>query len=284
MKSKIIVVQSILILALLIIIGVLSIQNGKNSKAEVLYLEYGDTFSAIEIYGTTGEKVDKLAPDQSKKATVVFYVTDECSGCIGAMADFKRFESVFGEDLNYIFLWEDGIPQNLIKKYEINATSYTLKGKTKISTSTPTFYIVSNDDTIVFRDVDFSNHIQKIIDLNLVEKESTQKNATQYIVNSYFQSVSSKDPKLVYFYMPGCSDCQAADELIKADKLDEKFEIVYIYKYDSKEDGVVIDKNKLFAKVYGINWYPSFLLISDTNCEFVGEANQEKLKAILEGF
>ena len=74
MKSKIIVVQSILILALLIIIGVLSIQNGKNSKAEVLYLEYGDTFSAIEIYGTTGEKVDKLAPDQSKKATVVFYV------------------------------------------------------------------------------------------------------------------------------------------------------------------------------------------------------------------
>lgn len=72
MKSKIIVVQSILILALLIIIGVLSIQNGKNSKAEVLYLEYGDTFSAIEIYGTTGEKVDKLAPDQSKKATVVF--------------------------------------------------------------------------------------------------------------------------------------------------------------------------------------------------------------------
>lgn len=84
--------------------------------------------------------------------------------------------------------------------------------------------------------------------------------------------------------MPGDSDCQAADELIKADKLDEKFEIVYIYKYDSKEDGVVIDKNKLFAKVYGINWYPSFLLISDTNCEFVGEANQEELKAILEGF
>ena len=40
MKSKIIVVQSILTLALLIIIGVLSIQNGKNSKAEVLYLEY----------------------------------------------------------------------------------------------------------------------------------------------------------------------------------------------------------------------------------------------------
>ena len=58
----------------------------------------------------------------------------------------------------------------------------------------------------------------------------------------------------------------------------------YIYKYDSKEDGVVIDKNKLFAKVYGINWYPSFLLISDTNCEFVGEANQEELKDILEGF
>ena len=45
-----------------------------------------------------------------------------------------------------------------------------------------------------------------------------------------------------------------------------------------------MNKNKLFAKVYGINWYPSFLLISDTNCEFVGEANQEELKDILEGF
>lgn len=284
MKNKIIVGQTVIIMILLGVLGMLLYQNTMKNNVEYSYLEYGDDFSEIEMYDETGKIVDLPFGDGSKAATAVLYLTAECSGCIETISDFNRFKSVFGEEVDFIFLWEDDIPRNLIKKYGIDAISYTLKGKTKLSTSTPTFYLIDSNKKIVFKDVDQSNLIQKLIEVDFIEKEVLQEKATQYIVNAYFESDRENRLKLVYFYMPGCSDCMAVNEFIKEEKLDEKYQIVYIYKYNSTQEGVVIDKNKLFANVYGVNWYPSFILISDSGYEIVGKTSEEEVKMILKDY
>lgn len=284
MKNKIIVGQTVIIMILLGVLGMLLYQNTMKNNIEYSYLEYGDDFSEIEMYDETGKIVDLSFGDGSKAATAVLYLTAECSGCIETISDFNRFKSVFGEEVNFIFLWEDDIPRNLIKKHGIDAISYTLKGKTKLSTSTPTFYLIDGNKKIVFKDVDQSNLIQKLIEVDFIEKEVLQEKATQYIVNAYFESDRENRLKLVYFYMPGCSDCMAVNEFIKEEKLDEKYQIVYIYKYNSTQEGVVIDKNKLFANVYGVNWYPSFILISDSGYEIVGKTSEEEVKMILKDY
>lgn len=284
MKNKIIVGQTVIIMILLGVLGMLLYQNTMKNNIEYSYLEYGDDFSEIEMYDETGKIVDLSFGDGSKAATAVLYLTAECSGCIETISDFNRFKSVFGEEVNFILLWEDDIPRNLIKKYGIDAISYTLKGKTKLSTSTPTFYLIDSNKKIVFKDVDQSNLIQKLIEVDFIEKEVLQEKATQYIVNAYFESDRENRLKLVYFYMPGCSDCMAVNEFIKEEKLDEKYQIVYIYKYNSTQEGVVIDKNKLFANVYGVNWYPSFILISDSGYEIVGKTSEEEVKMILKDY
>lgn len=284
MKNKIIVGQTVIIMILLGVLGMLLYQNTMKNNIEYSYLEYGDDFSEIEMYDETGKIVDLSFGDGSKAATAVLYLTAECSGCIETISDFNRFKSVFGEEVDFIFLWEDDIPRNLIKKYGIDAISYTLKGKTKLSTSTPTFYLIDSNKKIVFKDVDQSNLIQKLIEVDFIEKEVLQEKATQYIVNAYFESDRENRLKLVYFYMPGCSDCMAVNEFIKEEKLDEKYQIVYIYKYNSTQEGVVIDKNKLFANVYGVNWYPSFILISDSGYEIIGKTSEEEVKMILKDY
>lgn len=284
MKNKIIVGQTVIIMILLGVLGMLLYQNTMKNNVEYSYLEYGDDFSEIEMYDETGKIVDLPFGDGSKAATTVLYLTAECSGCIETISDFNRFKSVFGEEVNFILLWEDDIPRNLIKKHGIDAISYTLKGKTKLSTSTPTFYLIDGNKKIVFKDVDQSNLIQKLIEVDFIEKEVLQEKATQYIVNAYFESDRENRLKLVYFYMPGCSDCMAVNEFIKEEKLDEKYQIVYIYKYNSTQEGVVIDKNKLFANVYGVNWYPSFILISDSGYEIVGKTSEEEVKMILKDY
>ena len=284
MKNKIIVGQTVIIMILLGVLGMLLYQNTMKNNVEYSYLEYGDDFSEIEMYDETGKIVDLPFGDGSKAATTVLYLTAECSGCIETISDFNRFKSVFGEEVNFILLWEDDIPRNLIKKHGIDSISYTLKGKTKLSTSTPTFYLIDGNKKIVFKDVDQSNLIQKLIEVDFIEKEVLQEKATQYIVNAYFESDRENRLKLVYFYMPGCSDCMAVNEFIKEEKLDEKYQIVYIYKYNSTQEGVVIDKNKLFANVYGVNWYPSFILISDSGYEIVGKTSEEEVKMILKDY
>lgn len=276
--------QMIIIFTLVVILGRISYLNAIETDVEYAYLEYGDNFSGIEVYDMSGSLVNALFDDTPEAPTVILYLAAECSGCMETISDFNRFEAVFSEDVNFIFLWENEIPKNLIKKYDIDSKSYTLKGKTKLSISTPTFYLIDCDKKIVFKDVDQSNLIQKIIELDSTEKVTLQEKATQYIKNTYFNCSDGNRLKLVYFYMPSCSDCMAINEFIKEERLDEKYQIAYIYKYNSTVEDVIIDKNKLFAKVYGVNWYPSFVLISDSSYEIIGETNEEALKMILKNY
>lgn len=82
---------------------------------------------------------------------------------------------------------------------------------------------------------------------------------------------------LIYFYMPGCSDCDAASKLFESNNVSDDYEIIYIYKYDSENGDYNIDKDKLFGLVYDINWYPSFIMIDKGSYREIGETPVENL-------
>lgn len=284
MKNKVIVIQSIIIFALVAAVAILilnpyNISEGiirKASASSQLFIEHGDNFSGFELTAYDGTAIQELSKG---KITVVTYISDSCSSCMDVLADFNRFSEVFGNTINYSIVWTDSIPRSLIEKYKIDtAINYALSSKVRLSTSTPTFYILDENNQVLFRDVDRINLIKKLIELNAVDGDTLRDNATKYIAREYYgiNNVEELNNKLVYFYMPGCPDCAKADELFKATPLSE-FDFLYIYKYDSVGDDLIIDKDKLFVSVYEITWYPSFLVAKNGNIKIIGEMPAEQI-------
>lgn len=284
MKNKIIVIQSCIILFLIFLLTIL-IVNPKNIVEHLIrkpyennqiFVEFGDVFSGFELTAYDGTIMKELPKG---KVSVVIYLSDTCSSCMGVLADFNRFSEVYGDTINYSIIWTDSIPHSLIEKYKIDsAINYSLSNKTRLSTSTPTFYILDENNQVVFRDVDRVNLIKKLIDLDVVDVSILQNNATMYIARKYYgiNNIEEFDNKLVYFYMPGCPDCEKVDALFKENSLPE-YDFLYIYKYDSVGDDKLIDKDKLFASVYGITWYPSFLVAKHGTVKIIGEMPIEQL-------
>lgn len=288
LKKHIICIQSISIIVLILILVVIlanphnigrNIINALEAPSNLDYIEYGDNFTGIELSDCQGNKIDSLP--HSNKYTILTYLSDSCSSCLDAISDFNRFSEVYGEELNYVILWIDDIPTSYLRKNSVDEMiNYSLKGKTKLSTSTPTYYILDESNTIVFKDTNRENLLKKISDLGLVSSSTLIANANRYISENFFDGNSDKR-KVLYFYMPGCPDCEAANTLLRENDLDEKFDIAYVYKYDTMDSSKIIDKDKLFASVYGITWYPSFLVLTGSDYRLVGETPAEDLIAEL---
>lgn len=284
MKKKIIIIQSFIILLLITILLVLTLNlqnisgyfSEKIYEPKQMYVEYGDFFSGFELTSYTGTIVSELPKG---KISAVAYLSDTCSSCMNVLEDFKRFRDIYGDEISYLIVWTDNIPHNLIEKYEIvRDINYSLSNKTRLSTSTPTFFILDESNQIVFRAIERANLIKKLIELEVVDISTLQKNATAYIANEYYgiTDINKLDKKIVYFYMQGCPDCEKIDELFKKNKFSE-FDWTYVYKYDSDEDVGIIDTDKLFASVYGITWYPSFLVIKQGEVKLIGEMPIEQI-------
>lgn len=241
-----------------------------------IFVEFGDIFSGFELTAYDGTTIKELPKG---KVSVVIYLSDTCSSCMSVLADFNRFSEIYGDMINNSIIWTDSIPHSLIEKYKIDsAINYSLSGKTRLSTSTPTFYILDENNQVVFRDVDRANLFKKLIELDAVDISILQNNANKYIAREYYgiNDIEEFDNKLVYFYMPGCPDCEKVDALFKENSLPE-FDLLHIYKYDSVGDDKIIDKDKLFVSVYGITWYPSFLVAKHGTVKIIGEMPIEQL-------
>lgn len=276
MKQKIIWGQFLLIIVLfLLLLMIVTNTNGigsliirKLDATDLVYLDYGDQFAGVEMVDTEGEIAELHTHE---KYTVVTYLSSSCSSCIKVLADFNRFSYVFGDSLEYRILWLDEIPFAYVDKYSVDRSiNFSLSGKVKISTSTPTFYILDENGKVVFRDISRENLITKLINLQLVPIDTLIVNANEYICKNLYKANSVKD-KLIYFYMPGCPDCEAANSVLSEIKLEDQFDIKYVYKYDTTDSSKVIDYDKLFASIYDITWYPSFLVLSDNGYRIIGK-------------
>lgn len=284
--KKVVVVQSAIIAVLLLLSGVLVIAQANGislssilNDSNVSYIEFGDEFSGFDLWDHEGKAVTKIS--KGKKYTVTFYLSSSCSSCLDSISDFERFAATFGDQIDYAIIWQDKIPDHYINKYSLDPSiNYSLNGEAKLSTATPTFFIPDDSGFVIFKDVSRENLIEKLILLDVTDSDELKSNANKYIVDNYSNSSSNK-PVLIYFYMPGCSDCDAASKLFESNNVSDDYEIIYIYKYDSENGDYNIDKDKLFGLVYDINWYPSFIMIDKGSYREIGETPVENLLSVI---
>ena len=86
---------------------------------------------------------------------------------------------------------------------------------------------------------------------------------------------------MIYFAMEGCKDCEAANQIIDED-ITTIYNIEKIYTENDYGSEQFVDLNDIFATLYDISWYPSFLIIEDNqNYRIVGETPIDKLKEAL---
>lgn len=100
-------------------------------------------------------------------------------------------------------------------------------------------------------------------------------------LNKYYVGNDETKPTLVYFKMSGCPDCKAIEPIIKKEDIQKKYNIKYVYTEKSYGAEKEVDINDIQAKLYGIDWYPSFVLIDNYKGKYkfkvIGQMEREKL-------
>lgn len=280
-KKKIIIyIAGIVLLMLLVLFIWKYCFKEKNQEVEPIILQYGNTIQDLPLKNKDGETVDQISLEH--EVNLVIYLSDTCKSCMDVMETLKEIRSIFGEEeLGYAYVYVNRIPANIGEKYAVpREECYSLDQQMLIATSLPTFYIVDREGKIEYITIDLSLAIEKLVNMELVDKETLMKRADCYLLENYFDSTISKD-KLVYFEMEGCQDCEAANEVIDTAEIQERYEILRIYTYMTDNSELFIDRYELYKIVYGLDWYPSFRVLRGNESELIGEVSIEELRNIL---
>uniref|UniRef100_UPI004056C2E8 thioredoxin family protein n=1 Tax=Acetatifactor sp. TaxID=1872090 RepID=UPI004056C2E8 len=268
-----------IIIAILIGVYLLPQNNEQDSKSyEALSMQYGETMEGFQVENAFGEILDGLP--KTNKDRVVIYLSSTCHGCVDILENFERMSSVFGkEEISYIFLWNDDMPELLMEEYQIDsAFCYKLVDK-KIATTTPTYYIVDKDEKINFVTTDAKLLVERVINMEIIPRDILMENANVYIKDNFFDDTEKE--KLVYFAMDGCPDCEAIEPIVESQEMQEKYEVATVYKYDDIEESRIKDSYGIFKEIYGIKWYPSFLIFNGEQVDVIGETPIEELRSLL---
>lgn len=271
----------IAVILIMIVSGILFMKSdgGDVKSYEAMSMQYDDYMQGFKVKTIDGEVLEGLPDTDGYR--VVFYLSSTCHGCAEILDNYDRLKSVFGEeDINYIFLWVDKISEKLIEQNNIDREICYEMVDYKLSTTTPTFYVLDNNAKVKFFTTDSLLLVEKLVDMKIVSEDELKDNANEYILKNFFGDSDKK--KMIYFAMQGCKDCEAADPIVESKEVEEIYDVVKIYKYDDVDNSHVRDKDAIFKHVYGIKWYPSFLIFGeDSKTTVIGETPISELKSLL---
>lgn len=249
--------------------------NKKNEKIaeKMYYLEYGDNFSELDLQSYDGEQGS--LSETSEKYQLVFYLDTRCSTCINQLVAIKHLESIFKGDLVEVkVVWSGDYKIENIEKVGLQKeNNFYLKGG-KINSATPTCYILDGSNKIIFETQEVSKALEKIIQSNEVNKDVVIEKCNKYFVDIFKEN----KPIMVSFLMDGCKDCENAEPIVQKEIIQEKYNIYDVYTEDSYGSKEVVDVGNVFLTVYGLDWYPSFLVINDIGYKIIGNTSIENLE------
>ena len=283
---------SLLILVIVVETIVIFIQKNKlenqgeadqRNNVNLIDLRYGDSFDRISVVDVEGKETTLKCEENN----ILFYLSASCTSCGDVLRFADRLQKVFKEDcLNIVFLWSDSIPLSLVEEYNIEVENcYHVGDETVLNTPTPTAYVLDKQGNIVYYNSDIKMVIEKIY-MQTIEiynnEEQLRLNANKYLMEE-FEIFDFKKQQVIYFCMEGCPDCEAADAVLNNDTEKEKRNVYYLYKYDDIDPAHFKDDFALFRLIYGIEWYPSFVVLeSEEEYRIVGEVPVETLLKVLE--
>lgn len=243
-------------------------------KEEIINLDYQDNIAELPLLDYEGKEVTL----EAGKPQIIWFLSVSCEACKRALEDYREMDAILaGDEVTLSIIWKDGISDDLLSDYEIKKENvYCLPDNIRLAASTPSMYLTDEEGTIQFVTLEMEQMITKFLDLNYVGEETLQKAADEYLLYTY----STQDkPMLVYFAMEGCPDCEAVTPLVTGDELNEKYEVVTLYKKDDT-DQELTDRYGLLKNIYGIVWFPSFVIL-DGQRTIIGETPLEELEELL---
>ncbi len=237
------------------------VQETQISK-ETFSISYNDIFPDIQF--VDNKNVKTSVKDFSEEIKIVCYLSNECNTCIDSLNILNRIMSIWSSDkIKLIILWKDEIPTSITDKYNMTESiSYSLENKYILSNSTPTMFILDKDNKVVFNDKGvMDTFITKLIDMAICE-ENQLLNQTNSYINEFIVKSNNAKPTLIFFSEANCNSCIEIEELINKEKISEKYNIVKLSNSNENQDDNERDYGNLFKKIYGVNRYPTLLLIT----------------------
>lgn len=247
----------------------------KEIEEEKIYVNYGDDFTKLEVSNSKGTSVSLKANEN--KRLLVLYLDSMCGACYRQLEVVERMSKIYEDQIDVVVLWGGGMPKEKYEKLGINeAQIYSLEEKLALSDS-PAGFIIDSNGKVVFTTTDMKKINKKILSLNGIDRGKIVKKSNQYL-KTFFSKTSEKQ-SMIYFAMEGCKDCNAADKVIDEEVYD-RFEIKKLYEEAAYGSEELVDINSLFAQIYNIDWYPSFLIL-DENEKIIGNTPVDKLKEVM---
>ena len=275
MKNRnIIIVIAGIASVLFICIGFYMMNYTKLGNREILLLEYGDTFPTDHLYNADDST---YIPDD--KYCIYVYLSKHCGSCLENFSSISKIFKIYQTpELTIKIIWEEETPpMNALNKYEISTESCLFMDKgIKLSSSVPRYYIVDDNNRVVFINDTIKKLAEKIQSLELIDSDTLFANATDYIISNYV--TPSKLDTIIYFTMEGCKDCQFADTVINKISNDHSFNLIRIYSYHTDDPQRICDKDAIFLNAFGIDWYPSFLVLTESGQTFIGRTEENELE------
>lgn len=246
----------------------------------LMNFDFGDEFIGFEIQ-TMDKKTIETIPTHSQNKLII-YLSEGCSTCIEVLRSLNRLENIFLSDqFDYLICWENQIPVNLVEKYEVEKDkNVSLKGETRLSSISPTFFLLNEDNIVDFSTSDFQIMIDKLFSDEILTKNQLQENANKYILDKLANSDETSN--LIFFSMEGCPDCMEVEPIISSNIIQNIYDVTTIYRSNDPKDGRLLDNYNIFRHVYDIEWYPSFLILDGIeDYYFIGETSIENLENLL---
>ncbi|MEG0692196.1 MAG: hypothetical protein RR444_03850 [Oscillospiraceae bacterium] len=278
MKKKVII--NFCFLCLGIVIGTfvsLSVVDNKSRKESKYnkvekFIEFGDTFPIDRFKDINGKKI-QVNDSQSK---IVFYIDPYCNSCIEKLKTVEHAYGIFKElSIEVAVLWrqipKDKAMANIPKENQYVVEEYG------IVNDYPMFFLLDVDNKVNLIADDVLKVINKLNENEDITKEKMITASNKYIKKN--NNITNGGKKcLIYFVMDGCPDCEEADEILSSEVIKEKYQLLTIYTKESFGEKKLVDTDDLFQNLYGIDWYPSFIIIDQEDYKFIGKETIEKLE------
>lgn len=249
-----------------------------------IFVKYGDSLATFPLISFNGKKAEMA--QLQKGETLVIYINKNCGSCLRELDTIAVMNRIFqGTGINMVIIWEDNIDTQQVKRNGIiEDCNYSTDG-TVLANGTPYFMIVDKNADITFTSHKLSDLIKRAVNSESVSLLELRTQADEFIRSTYAQKEPLDEKKLLLdFSMIGCPDCENAEPILKDVEITNLYQRATIYRDSSNvpvEKQKQVDKSNLLAYVYNIEWYPSYLVLSEECSALIGETPTENLKQTL---
>jgi len=276
----VIIVESVIILAIgifgIVYFGPRIMNKVSSIMGNDQYISLGDSISDLPVINLQGEKVEF-----SDNYKFIIFVSKDCSTCLSHLPSMVRINETFCKDQNVelMLIWRDETPEiEALESYGLENVSYIIEDYSMADSYNTVFLVDSGNNTIFTDTSGYEGIVDKIIELEILDRGKLILNSNSYIQNHLVKNFSGK-PDLIYFSMPGCPDCAEANPIVYSEEVMDKAFMTRIELVRGAKEHEMKDDYNFFRKIYSIDWYPSFLVINnDGSWDIVRKVELDNMK------